>query len=70
MTVGELKRLLADVPDDAPILVPSFDHSYRAGMASVTNATRQPGHDQWCEYWSEEHLQAGEEKFGPVVVVS
>jgi hypothetical protein len=34
-TVGELKRLLADVPDNTLILAPSSDHSYRLVSGSV-----------------------------------
>jgi hypothetical protein len=29
MNVGDLKRMLADVPDDTQLVVPGSDHSYR-----------------------------------------
>lgn len=35
MTVGQLKKLLADVPDDTPVLGPSSDHSYRPVVARI-----------------------------------
>lgn len=34
-TAGDLKRLLADVPDDTPLLVEHSDHSYRLVSGSV-----------------------------------
>lgn len=55
MTVGELKELLADQPDELPILIPGSDHSYyeataRVGTALLEDASR----GQWTEDYGEE----------------
>lgn len=50
MTVGQLKKLLAELPDNTPVLVPAPDHSYRdrvsAGAITALYAV---------EGWSEDH---------------
>lgn len=48
MRVGDLKRLLADLPDDTPLLRPAGDHGYREAAVSVGTALRE-GRGQWCE---------------------
>lgn len=47
LNVGHLRRLIADLPDDAPVLVPAPDHSYRQPFAEVGPA--RLGNDGWSE---------------------
>jgi len=49
-TVGELKALLSDVPDDVPILVNGSDHSYREVSARVGSALLER-----ARHWTEDH---------------
>ena len=52
MTVGDLRKLIRDVPDAAPVLCPGRDHSYREAAAGVTTALCH-GHE-WTEDYGEE----------------
>lgn len=38
MTIGQLRAVLAELPDDAPVLVPGHDHSYQPGHAEPATA--------------------------------
>lgn len=38
MKVKDLKAMLANVPDDVDVVVPSFDHSYISAYAYETTA--------------------------------
>lgn len=48
-TVGQLKKLLQDVPDDTLVVVPASDHSYREVSASVTTAILDARYDHLSE---------------------
>ena len=48
-TVGHLKRLLADVLDDTPILVPAPDHSYESAVVRLRTALLYPRPPGWAE---------------------
>ena len=47
-TVGELKRLIKDLPDDLPILAPMADHCYREVELYAGHAYYHP-HNHWNE---------------------
>lgn len=47
LNVKRLKELLANAPDDAPVLVPAPDHSYRLVTAEVGTACWKDG--SWTE---------------------
>ena len=40
MNVGTLRKLIADLPDSMPVVVPTPDHSYYAASCSVTEAVQ------------------------------
>ena len=70
MNVKQLRALIADMPDDAPVLVPAPDHSYREcaaedGTAGMTGARRSP--DFW-EWFGEEHASEGEKPVRALVI--
>ena len=51
MRVGQLKSLLANasLPDDAPVLIPSSDHSYRMVEFRPLRAREIRGRNYYCE---------------------
>lgn len=59
MTVKELSEIIANMPGDAKVLVPSSDHSYRDADGMVTTALylRRRG---WTEDYGEEHTPEAE----------
>jgi hypothetical protein len=71
MNVKMLRELLSHLPDDAPIVVPDGDHSYRIASASVTSAGRvsERGRSHYCEWYGEEHAGDGEERIDALVVL-
>ena len=42
LTVGKLRKLLADLPDDMPVVVDGDDHSYWRAQATDTQAHEHP----------------------------
>lgn len=48
MNVKDLKKLLENAPDDAPVMVPSYDHSYREARCQLTTGLME-GRNQWTE---------------------
>ena len=70
MTVGELKKILEEIPDDnLPILKPSRDHSYTPIYhAEVCDVAYHSNIREWFEYFSDEHMSPGEEKQRALVV--
>ena len=67
MTVVELRRILANLPDDARIVVPGYDHSYeRVGRVTLAPAAMH-GRDL-CEHYDGIELQEGESLVTVVVV--
>jgi hypothetical protein len=57
LTVGQLKKLLADVPDNLVVLTPSSDHSYttvRKNGVAVTTVEVTP--DGYFEYFDDENM--------------
>ena len=67
MTKQQLLRLIEQLPDNTPILVPAYDHGYREPHAEVTTALRQGG--IWTEDWGEESTPEAEYGKREVVVV-
>lgn len=67
-TVGELKALIEDLPDDMKILVPSSDHSYYVGKIVVGEATYNKKYDCWCEFYDDIPLQKHEERVDVLIV--
>ena len=71
MTVGDLKKLLADVPDGAALLCPASDHEYQTASVDVTTALHDAEHCCWSEDHGEDVTpEADYGKRLPVVVVS
>jgi hypothetical protein len=58
LTVGELKRALADMPDDARVVCPGSDHTYRGlGRPELLWAGTMKDDDSYLrETWSEEDV--------------
>lgn len=70
MNVGQLKKLIADLPDDVKVVVPFEDHNYREPRAEVTTALHHR-RDGWTEDHGEEYTP--ERQYGKrqkVVLVS
>lgn len=53
VTVGDLRRLLENVPDDVPVLTPGPDHSYFGASARLSSALLEEG-GTWTEDYGEE----------------
>lgn len=58
MTVGQLKKLIADLPDETIVLEGASDHQYVESDASVEKmvlegfrTSRGKDHGNWTEYW-------------------
>lgn len=71
MTVGQLRKQLLDISDDAVLLCPSSDHEYKPAMVDATTAL----YDAKSRTWTEDHGEAvtPEKDYGkrqPVLVFS
>lgn len=68
MNVGQLKKLISDanLPDDAPVLLPGLGYSYYVAEYPKTVAT-QSGH-YFSEYFGAEHLASGEKKIQALIL--
>lgn len=62
MNVKQLRAILADMPDSAPVLVSARDHAYRECEVEDTTAgmVGPRRHSVFCEWFGEEH--AGEDE--------
>jgi hypothetical protein len=67
MNVGQLRTLLANAPDDAVILVPASDHSYREVRAVLTTALGSK-RDGYMEDFGEEFNESNAPRVQAVVV--
>jgi hypothetical protein len=47
-TVGDLKKLLADVPDNTPVIGHMSDHTYFPAQLVFATALYE-GHGSWCQ---------------------
>lgn len=54
MKAKDLRVILGQVPDDAEIVVPGEDHSYRTVRVSVTTGLYNTKHRVWSEDYGEE----------------
>ena len=73
LTVGELKKLIAEVPDDLPVLREGSDHSYCTvdGASDLAVGYMKPESrwdPAWFEWYGEEHANEGEEKKYALVI--
>lgn len=71
MTVGQLRKQLLDISDDAVLLRPASDHEYRPATVELTTALFDAEHHCWTEDHGEDATP--EKDYGkrvPVVVVS
>lgn len=59
LTVGKLRAIIQDLPDNTPVLSPRHDHSYRECEASRATAGKTKGRYA-VEYW----MWYGEENAG------
>lgn len=58
MTVGQLRKFIKDIPEDTPVVVPGYDHSYDEASAYFTQGRKTPlGID---EHYEEIPLEKGE----------
>lgn len=48
LTVGSLRALIRDLPDDTVVLVPGHDRSYERATANILDAQRQ-GANEYAE---------------------
>ncbi len=57
MNVGQLRKAIADLPADAPVLTSSSDHSYRhLDICAVTARYEPPCHENGRRsYYCEDH---------------
>jgi hypothetical protein len=53
MNIGELRKRIEGMPDDAPVLLESGDHSYRECDFLVNTALRLKGYGSGAE-WTED----------------
>lgn len=69
MTVGKLKKLLNDLPDEMLVVIPSDDHSYSTVVwaAELQIRSEQYG-DNLTEHYEEIPLRKGDEVITAVVI--
>ena len=66
MTVGQLKKLIADLPEDMQIVTPGYDHSYVRAHASTCDAECHAG--DFYEYYNDANMVDGSFKVKVLVV--
>jgi hypothetical protein len=59
MTVKDLRKRLEFAPDDAPVLTPSSDHSYRSARGNFTMAEYDSHDEEYFEYFGDNHMEPG-----------
>lgn len=69
MRVEQLKTLLENAPNDAIVVVPGSDHSYKAAEASVEVAEFNPKSNQMWEHYGVENFGAKSNKTIKVLVI-
>ena len=69
MNVGELKKIIADLPDDIPVLVPSADHSYLDVEIEVSTAIHSSsGFPEWSKDYGEETKRIFDKRENVVII--
>jgi hypothetical protein len=66
MTLGELRDLIKDLPDDVLVVVPYFDHSFKE--AHAVSETVVQGSGYLSEFWDDQYLQKEEVKIKALVI--
>lgn len=69
MKVGELKQLIANVPDNVELVVEGGDHSYDGATALKVEALWDPKYRVFSEYYGPEYRTSEKEKLVPVILV-
>ena len=59
VNVGQLKRLIANMPDDAPILRPAPDHAFARATAHDGSAGYNAADREYTEWWGAENAVEG-----------
>lgn len=67
MTVKELKVLMANVPDEAVIVMPAYDHNYRVPRVFESSALFCSESGIWSQDYGDDVMP--EEEFGKRVPV-
>jgi hypothetical protein len=67
MNVKQLKEQLWGVPDEAVIVIPGLDHSYRFATFETTTAMVYPGRHV-CEDYGDKHNAPGGKRI-PVLLI-
>lgn len=62
-TVGKLRKLIADLPDDAPVVVPGHDHSFYEPQSYLRTIVIEEG-----ETLTEDHDSVPGERVKALVV--
>jgi hypothetical protein len=60
ITVAELRHYLRNLPDDALIMVPGEDHSFKCVFPGLTTAVHAKEQDYFFEHYEEIPLQEDE----------
>lgn len=70
MNVKQLREILADMPDNAPVLVSAPDHAYRECSVEDTTAgmVGPRRHSTFYEWFGEEHRSVGEKPVRALVI--
>lgn len=61
LTAGMLRTMLAELPDDAPVVTSAPDHALRFATAAVTTGLYHKPSASWSEDYGEELSPEGEE---------
>lgn len=68
MNIKDLKKLIENLPDDLPILVGDYDHSYRKAGCYVLDVEYVSKLKKYFEYYDERNMSPdGEIKKGLVI---
>lgn len=68
LTVGQLKKLIADLPDNMDVVTPGSDHSYLNASGWVTDTAYDEGYGGHFEYAGDEHMNEHEVKSRALVI--
>lgn len=67
-TKQQLLEIIQAAPDNAVLLIPSHDHSYRAASVQVTKAEYHPREKMFNEYHGDQHLSSGSKVIDVIVI--
>ena len=69
MNVKQLKQILKDAPDDAPVLVSGNDHSYWSPRVTLGKAVLEGVCETYQEYWPQVDL-GKKDKVLPAILIT